>query len=590
MAPHLAPGARILSAAKGIEEDRLARMSEILAEVLPPAFRRRVAVLSGPTFAQEVGHGRPTAAVLASADAELARALQAALATPTFRLYTQRDVTGVELGGALKNVMAIAAGIADGLELGLNARAALLTRGLAEITRLGVALGAQPRTFAGLAGLGDLILTCTGELSRNRRLGLALAQGQSLAEWQAGTRSVAEGVRTAQAAFGPRPTRRRRRADHRRGRGRALRAEGAARGAARAPARGPPGPRRSPTTSRGPAMPELRKDPVVERWVIIATERARRPMDFAPEVVPPRGPEGCPFCPGHEERTPPELFRSGRVGGRPVDGAGRPEQVPGPPDGRRGPRGGRGDLRPDRRRGRARGRHREPGPLRRAWGRSPSAHVGEILDAYRERLHALRKDPRLEYVLIFKNHGVAAGASLEHPHSQLIATPILPELVVEELEGAARYFRMKERCVWCDVVRQERRDGSRLVLEEEGFVAVAPFAPRFPFETWVLPTTHRASFESLETDEVDALARLLRELIARLGRALRRPALQLRAPHGAAQGYRPGALPLAPRAHAEAHAGRRVRAGDRLLHQPDAARGRRALPASGRAAAGATPG
>jgi glycerol-3-phosphate dehydrogenase (NAD(P)+) len=201
MAPHLAPGACILSAAKGIEEDRLARMSEILVEVLPPAFRRRVAVLSGPTFALEVGHGRPTAAVLASADAELARTLQAALATPTFRLYTQRDVTGVELGGSLKNVMAIAAGIADGLELGLNARAALLTRGLAEITRLGVALGAHPRTFAGLAGLGDLILTCTGELSRNRRLGIALAKGQSLAEWQASTRSVAEGVRTAQAAF-----------------------------------------------------------------------------------------------------------------------------------------------------------------------------------------------------------------------------------------------------------------------------------------------------------------------------------------------------------------------------------------------------
>jgi glycerol-3-phosphate dehydrogenase (NAD(P)+) len=201
MAPHLAPDARVLSAAKGIEADRLARMSEILVEVLPPALERRVAVLSGPTFAQEVGQGRPTAAVLASFDAKLARSLQAALATPTFRLYTQRDVTGVELGGALKNVMAIATGISDGLELGLNARAALLTRGLAEITRLGVALGAHPRTFAGLAGLGDLILTCTGELSRNRRLGLALARGQSLAEWQAGTRSVAEGVHTARAGL-----------------------------------------------------------------------------------------------------------------------------------------------------------------------------------------------------------------------------------------------------------------------------------------------------------------------------------------------------------------------------------------------------
>jgi glycerol-3-phosphate dehydrogenase (NAD(P)+) len=176
-------------------------MSEILTEVLPPAHARRVAVLSGPTFAHEVGHGRPTAAVLASTDPDLGRSLQSALATPTFRLYTQRDVTGVELGGALKNVMAIATGIADGLELGYNARAALLTRGLAEITRLGVALGARPRTLAGLAGLGDLILTCTGDLSRNRRLGIALARGQSLAEWQAGTRSVAEGVRTAQAGL-----------------------------------------------------------------------------------------------------------------------------------------------------------------------------------------------------------------------------------------------------------------------------------------------------------------------------------------------------------------------------------------------------
>jgi glycerol-3-phosphate dehydrogenase (NAD(P)+) len=176
-------------------------MSEVLAEALSPAHGRRVAVLSGPTFAQEVGQGRPTAAVVASADAELARSLQSALATPTFRLYTQSDVAGVELGGALKNVMAIATGIADGLDLGYNARAALLTRGLAEITRLGVALGARPRTLAGLAGLGDLILTCTGELSRNRRLGLALARGESLAEWQAGTRSVAEGVRTARAGL-----------------------------------------------------------------------------------------------------------------------------------------------------------------------------------------------------------------------------------------------------------------------------------------------------------------------------------------------------------------------------------------------------
>ena len=204
VAVELAPGLRadavVVSAAKGLEEERLLRMTEVLHETLPVGARSRVVALSGPTFALEVGEARPTAAVLASPDAGLARELQALLATPTFRLYTRADVVGTELGGALKNVMAIAAGIADGLELGANARAALLTRGLAEITRLGVALGARPRTFAGLAGLGDLILTCTGALSRNRRLGLALARGQSLEDWQAGTRSVAEGVRTARAA------------------------------------------------------------------------------------------------------------------------------------------------------------------------------------------------------------------------------------------------------------------------------------------------------------------------------------------------------------------------------------------------------
>jgi glycerol-3-phosphate dehydrogenase (NAD(P)+) len=201
LVPHLAPGAVVLSASKGIEEDRHARVSEVLAEVLPAGHRDRIAVLSGPTFALEVAQGRPTAAVLASPDPGLAARLQRTLATPTFRLYTHTDVTGVELGGALKNVIAIAAGISDGLDLGMNARAALLTRGLAEMSRLGVAFGARPRTFAGLAGIGDLILTCTGQLSRNRTLGLALASGTSLAEWRAGTRSVAEGVLTTRAAL-----------------------------------------------------------------------------------------------------------------------------------------------------------------------------------------------------------------------------------------------------------------------------------------------------------------------------------------------------------------------------------------------------
>jgi UDPglucose--hexose-1-phosphate uridylyltransferase len=269
-------------------------------------------------------------------------------------------------------------------------------------------------------------------------------------------------------------------------------------------------------------VPELRKDPVAERWVIIATERARRPMDFAPEVLLPNGPEGCPFCPGHEDRTPPELFRSGGSDGGPWTVRVVPNKFPALHADVEVHSAGEGIY--DRMDGV--GAHEvviESPDHFTGLGTLPVTHVGEVLVAYRERLLALRKDTRLEYVLIFKNHGVAAGASLGHPHSQLIATPILPELVAEELQGAIRYFRMKERCVWCDIVRQERRDGSRLVLEDDGFIAVAPYASRFPYETWILPTAHQASFEGLMPDEVDAFARLLRELVGRLGRLFADP-------------------------------------------------------------------
>ena len=191
-------GAIVVSASKGLEADSFKRMTEVLAEVLPPGIG--VAALSGPTFAREVYECQPTAAAVASTSAEVARQAQLVLSAPHFRVYTNEDVVGVELGGALKNVIAIAAGILDGLGLGHNARAALITRGLFEITRLGVALGAQPLTFAGLAGMGDLVLTATGHLSRNRSLGMALGQGQKLADIMARRLSVAEGVRTARAA------------------------------------------------------------------------------------------------------------------------------------------------------------------------------------------------------------------------------------------------------------------------------------------------------------------------------------------------------------------------------------------------------
>ncbi len=189
-------GRLVLSATKGLEAGTLARMSQVVYELAPTA---RFVVLSGPSFAREVYDGQPTLVVAASSDAEAARSAQQVFATPRFRVYTGGDVIGVELAGALKNVIAIAAGILDGLGLGSNTRAALITRGLAEMARLGVAEGAEPVTFAGLAGMGDLILTATGDLSRNRGLGVALAQGQSFKAYQATHRSVAEGANASRA-------------------------------------------------------------------------------------------------------------------------------------------------------------------------------------------------------------------------------------------------------------------------------------------------------------------------------------------------------------------------------------------------------
>jgi UDPglucose--hexose-1-phosphate uridylyltransferase len=151
------------------------------------------------------------------------------------------------------------------------------------------------------------------------------------------------------------------------------------------------------------------------------------------------------------------------------------------------------------------------------------AAVTDVLWMYRERIVDLKKDPRFAYVLIFKNHGEAAGASLEHPHSQLIATPIVPIMVKEELEGAAQYFQMKERCVWCDIVRQERQGRSRVILEAGGFIALAPFAPRFPFESWVLPTAHRSAYEDVKLEEVRGLASIVGELLRRMNRVLSDP-------------------------------------------------------------------
>jgi len=271
-------------------------------------------------------------------------------------------------------------------------------------------------------------------------------------------------------------------------------------------------------------MPELRKDPVVGRWVIISTERARRPTDFQREPVRARG-DRCVFCEGNEDKTPPEIL-AGRGDGA-ANGPGWtyrvvPNKFPALRI--------EGDLEPtgeglfDRMNGV--GAHEVVIETPNHHGSLATMAVDEVADvliAFRDRIIDLKKDPRFEYILVFKNHGEAAGASLEHPHSQLIATPIIPIMVTEELEGSGRYWKMKERCVWCDIVRQERRERRRVIVEQDGFIAVAPFAPRFPFESWILPVQHHSSFEELEVDEIRHLATLLGEFLRRLASTLNEP-------------------------------------------------------------------
>jgi len=200
IAPVLRREQIVVSLTKGFDKRTLMRMSQVMEEVFRPHVRPRLAVLSGPSFAKEVAAGHPTALVVASRDQPAAREVQHLISGLAVRAYTTTDVTGVEVSGALKNVVAIAAGIADSMKFGLNTRAALITRGLVEITNLGLALGARKETFSGLAGIGDLVLTCTGELSRNHRVGHELGRGRTLREILAGMRMVAEGVHTTVAA------------------------------------------------------------------------------------------------------------------------------------------------------------------------------------------------------------------------------------------------------------------------------------------------------------------------------------------------------------------------------------------------------
>lgn len=277
-------------------------------------------------------------------------------------------------------------------------------------------------------------------------------------------------------------------------------------------------------------MPELRKDPVTDRWVIIATERARRPGDFARESLPEK-PSGrfCPFCPGNESKTPPEVlaFRDGSGRNQPgwslrvVPNKFPVLEIEGDLE-----REGEGLF--DRMQGV--GAHEvviESPEHALSTTELSERSIEQVLWAFRDRVRDLKNDRRLRYVLLFKNQGESAGATLEHSHSQLIALPVVPKRVQEEIEAAEHYFDLKERCVFCDLIRQEIKAGARVVTETDHFLVIAPYASRFPFETWILPRQHRSHFEDADGSQLKNLAWVLKSTLKKLEKVLERPPYNL---------------------------------------------------------------
>jgi UDPglucose--hexose-1-phosphate uridylyltransferase len=275
-------------------------------------------------------------------------------------------------------------------------------------------------------------------------------------------------------------------------------------------------------------MPELRKDPIVDRWVIIATDRARRPQDYASDREPART-GVCPFCPGQEGKTPHELLAH-----RPPDGPASRPNVPGwslrvfpnkfPALKVEGALDREGDGPYDRMNGI--GAHEvivETPDHTRGFGQLSVVEMESVLTAYRDRMLDLQRDLRFRYVMVFRNYGRIAGASVDHPHSQLVALPVVPTAIARELEGARAYYAYKERCVFCDIIHKERRDKARVIYENADHVVIAPYASRFPFETWVLPRQHRAALERADHAEMRGLADALRVAVAKLQRGLDDP-------------------------------------------------------------------
>lgn len=272
-------------------------------------------------------------------------------------------------------------------------------------------------------------------------------------------------------------------------------------------------------------MPELRKDPIIGRWVIIATERAKRPSDF--KVAEEKYKGGfCPFCEGNEDKTPPEIMAYRRNGSQ----ANTPDWVVRVVPNKfpalmiEGGLNREGSGIYDKMNGVGAHEVIIEGPSHdKALADFTDEEVESVLWAYRDRVIDLKKDTRFKYIMIFKNHGEAAGASLEHTHSQLIALPIVPRYVMEEMNGAKDYYLYKERCIFCDIVRQERMDGTRVVFENDDFLVISPYAPKFPFETWILPKTHQTHYEDCQVKEYQNLAKALRTTLMKVKVALNNP-------------------------------------------------------------------
>lgn len=273
-------------------------------------------------------------------------------------------------------------------------------------------------------------------------------------------------------------------------------------------------------------MPELRKDPVTGRWVIISTERAKRPSDFVREPVAIRGGRFCPFCPGNETKTPPEILAY-----RPSGEANQPgwtlRVVPNKFPALRveGELERTGDGLYDRMSGI--GAHEvliESPDHFATLATLEEKAIADLLWAFRERLLDLSRDQRMKYIIFFKNHGQAAGATLEHTHCQLIALPVVPKRVQEELDGGQRYFSYRERCIWCDMMQQEIKDGLRVVLQSEHFLVLTPYASRFPFELCVIPKAHASHFETVSTTLVQDMASILKCTLRKVDQALEKPA------------------------------------------------------------------